>query len=104
MVNAVSLSDFKAALAWLHREWSVNTLLCEGGGEINDALLRENLVDEIFVTLAPKVFAGRTAPTLADGTGATLLSGATPLKLKRRKRVGDEMFLHYIVTNANSPT
>jgi 2,5-diamino-6-(ribosylamino)-4(3H)-pyrimidinone 5'-phosphate reductase len=89
--------DFRAALQWLRREWSVTSLLCEGGGEINNALFRENLVDEIYVTLSPKVFGGRTAPTLADGSGIDSLSEATRLKLKSRRRVGDELFLCYSV-------
>ena len=89
--------DFRAAFAWLRREWKVKRLLCEGGGEINDALLRENMVDEICLTLCPKIFGGRTAPTMADGVGALSLDMATKLKLKSRRRVVDEMFLCYSV-------
>jgi riboflavin-specific deaminase-like protein len=89
--------NFPEALRWLHREWKVKRLLCEGGGEINDALLRADLVDEIYLTLCPKIFGGRTAPTMADGTGASTLAAATHLKLKSRRRVSDELFLHYSV-------
>ena len=89
--------DFPAALRWLHRAWNVHDLLCEGGGEINAALLRANLVDEINVTLCPLVFGGRSAPTLADGLGVDSLDDATRLKLKSQKRVGDELFLTYSV-------
>ena len=94
--------DFTAALEWLHREWKVKRLLCEGGGEINDALLRENLVDEIYLTLCPKIFGGRNAPTLADGVGATSLAAATKLKLKARRRAGDELFLCYSVARSGT--
>jgi 2,5-diamino-6-(ribosylamino)-4(3H)-pyrimidinone 5'-phosphate reductase len=87
--------NFSAALQWLRREWKVRRLLCEGGGEINDALLRANLVDEIYLTLCPTIFGGRTAPTLADGAGAPSLAAATQLKLKSQRHVGDEMFLCY---------
>lgn len=89
--------DFRAALEWLRREWKVKRLLCEGGGEINDALLRSDLVDEIYLTLCPKIFGGRTAPTMADGAGAPSLAAATKLKLKSQRRVGDELFLCYAV-------
>lgn len=85
--------DFTAALAWLRREWKVKRLLCEGGGEINDALLRADLVDEIYLTLCPKIFGGRTAPTLADGIGAPSLAAAIRLQLKSHRRVGKELFL-----------
>ncbi len=89
--------DFTMALEWLRQEWNVKSLLCEGGGEINDALLRANLVDEIYLTLCPKIFGGRTAPTLADGAGAPSLAAATRLKLKSRWCVGEELFLCYSV-------
>ena len=87
--------DFTHALKWLRKEWKVKSLLCEGGGEINAALFRENLVDEIYLTLCPKIFGGRNAPTLADGIGVESLADATRLKLKSQKRVGDELFLVY---------
>ncbi len=89
--------DFSHALKWLRQEWNVKSLLCEGGGEINAALLRAQLVDEIYVTLCPKIFGGRHAPTVADGMGVPFLADATRLKLKSKKRVGDELFLTYSV-------
>ncbi len=89
--------DFSSTLRWLRREWQVRHLLCEGGGEINAALLQEKLVNEIHLTLCPKIFGGRTAPTLADGTGRQHLADATRLQLKSSRRVGDEMFLTYSV-------
>ena len=91
--------DFAAALRWLRKEWNVKRLLCEGGGGINAALFRENLVDEIYMTLCPTVFGGRDAPTMADGTGVKSLKAATPLKLKFSTRIGDELYLVYSVVH-----
>jgi 2,5-diamino-6-(ribosylamino)-4(3H)-pyrimidinone 5'-phosphate reductase len=91
--------NFPAALRWLRREWNVKHLLCEGGGAINGALLEANLVDEIHHTLCPKVFGGRTAPTMADGTGIEHLADAKRLKLKSSRHVGDELFLTYAVVD-----
>jgi 2,5-diamino-6-(ribosylamino)-4(3H)-pyrimidinone 5'-phosphate reductase len=89
--------NFRSALKWLRKEWNVKSLLCEGGGAINEALLGEKLVDEIYVTLCPTVFGGRDAPTMADGLGITSLKKASRMKLKSKKRVGAEMFLCYRV-------
>jgi riboflavin-specific deaminase-like protein len=89
--------NFTEALTWLRKEWHVKRLLCEGGGETNAALFREYLVDELYLTLSPKIFGGRNAPTIADGIGVALLNDATRLKLKSKRRVGDEMFLRYAV-------
>ncbi len=89
--------DFEDALRQLRSKWGVRRLLCEGGGELNDALFRRGLVDEVYLTVAPIVFGGREAPTLADGTGALRLAAATQLKLKRHCRIGAELFLIYRV-------
>ena len=89
--------NFTEALKWLRAEWNVKRLLCEGGGEINAALFREDLVDELYLTLSSKIFGGRNAPTMTDGLGVTSLENATRVKLKSKRRVGDEMFLRYRV-------
>ena len=89
--------DFPFALRWLRKEWGVKRLLCEGGGEINAALLQEGLISEIYVTLCPLVFGGRHAPTLADGTGVRKLADSRRLRLKAAQRVGDELYLVYTV-------
>jgi 2,5-diamino-6-(ribosylamino)-4(3H)-pyrimidinone 5'-phosphate reductase len=44
-------------------------LMVEGGGSLNFELLRLGLVDEVQVYIAPLVFGGAGAPTLADGAG-----------------------------------
>jgi riboflavin-specific deaminase-like protein len=84
--------NFRAALAWLRKKWHVRRLICEGGGELNDALFRANLVDELHLTVCPVIFGGRAAPTIADGAGAGLLSRAAELECQSARRKGDEMF------------
>lgn len=89
--------DFGAAFRWLEKKWRVKKILCEGGGELNTALIRQNLVDEIYVTLCPFIFGGRHAPTLADGIGVSTVAEATKLRIKSVKRIGEELFLVYRV-------
>lgn len=87
--------NWRAALQWLRDEWGVRRLLCEGGGEVNDALFRAGVVDELHLTICPFIFGGRTAPTIVGGLGAASLSAAWPLKLKSSQRVGAELYLVY---------
>lgn len=89
--------DFDFALRWLRREWNVKRLLCEGGGEVNAALIEAGLVNELNLTLCPLIIGGRGAPTMSDGHGFDKLADAAQLRLKSQKRVGDEMFLVYEV-------
>jgi 2,5-diamino-6-(ribosylamino)-4(3H)-pyrimidinone 5'-phosphate reductase len=47
----------------------VDHLMVEGGGTMNFELMRLGLVDELTVYVAPMIFGGASAPTLADGLG-----------------------------------
>src|ERR1039457_4572353 len=84
--------NFREAFCWLRGKWGVKRLLCEGGGGLNDALFRAGLVDELHLTICPKIFGGRNAPTIADGRGFHRLAEALPLQIKSFKRIGNEVF------------
>ena len=90
--------DFPRALAWLQTRWQVRRLACEGGAELNAALFRQRLVDELHLTLCPKIFGGRTAPTIADGPGKPGLSAAAGFQIKSLRRVGGELFAVFTAT------
>lgn len=87
--------DWPATLRWLRAEWNVKRLLCEGGGELNAALFRAGLVDELHLTICPTILGGRLAPTIADGAGMLHLGQATQFQLKSLTRKGAELFAVY---------
>jgi riboflavin-specific deaminase-like protein len=84
--------NFPAALRWLRAQWNVKRLLCEGGGELNDALFRVGLVDEINLTICPKIFGGRDAPTIAEGIRFPKLALAEKFELTSINRKKGELF------------
>lgn len=92
--------NFRRALHWLKQAWGVERLLCEGGGDLNDAMFRAGLVDELHLTVCPKVFGGRRAPTISEGIGFPSLAAAARFRLKSSRRVGAEFFLVYESTAA----
>jgi 2,5-diamino-6-(ribosylamino)-4(3H)-pyrimidinone 5'-phosphate reductase len=53
----------------LLNEHGIQRLMVEGGATINFAMLSAGLVDELFVYVAPLIFGGESAPTLAGGLG-----------------------------------
>jgi riboflavin-specific deaminase-like protein len=84
--------NFRSALRWLWKEWKVRRLLCEGGGDLNDALFRAGLVDELHLTICPKIFGGRHAPTIAEGSGCQRLMDAQGFQIQSARRRQDELF------------
>ena len=84
--------DFVAALRWLREKWNVKRLLCEGGGELNDGLLRAGVVDEIYVTLCPLILGGRCAR--GDFVGHWFLLFPLPFVLRETDPRVDERVGH----------
>jgi riboflavin-specific deaminase-like protein len=58
--------DLAAVLRYMREERGVRGLLCEGGPQLHAQLLDAGLVDELFVTHAPKL-AGGEGPRLVTG-------------------------------------
>lgn len=71
-------------------------ILVEGGGELNWSLLRLGLVDDLTVTISPKIAGGRLATTLVEGDGFDKISQGIRLVLWRLEQKNtDELVLHY---------
>ena len=90
--------DFRRGLRALRQKWKVKRLLCEGGGELDDGLFRAGVVNELHLTICPKILGGRHAPTICDGVGFDTLSKASRLTLKSMNRHQDELFLVFSVS------
>lgn len=88
--------------AWIISELEgrgVKTLLLEAGGELIYRFLEAGFVDEMYVTLCPKLIGGRDTPSLVGGAGfdAGHIKELSPME---HRVVGDEIFLHYRVKRA----
>ncbi len=65
-----------------------------GGGEIVAAMLADDLVDELWLTVCPLLLGGDRAPTPVGGAGFTEAL-APRLELLSAKVIASEVFLHY---------
>lgn len=89
----VDLSEMMQALHGM----GIERLMVEGGGTLNFELIRLGLVDEVSVYVAPMIFGGETAPTMAAGSGLER-GAAVPLKLVHMENWNDGgVLLHYKV-------
>ncbi len=88
--------DLPAAMQHLYA-LGIRRLMVEGGGTLIAALLAANLVDEIFLYLAPLIFGGASAPTLADGPGLPP-DRAIRLRLQNVQPMPEDgLLLHYTI-------
>lgn len=87
--------DLGAALGRLRRDHGVRSVLCEGGGNLNAELLRAGVVDELFLSLAPKLIGGAQGVTIVAGTP---LPEPARLELASLLEHEGELFLRLRVT------
>jgi riboflavin biosynthesis pyrimidine reductase len=66
-VVVLDTPDLTSALAHLRAHHEVRLLLCEGGPMMLAALVRERLLDELFLTLTPQLTGGGSGPALTTG-------------------------------------
>jgi 2,5-diamino-6-(ribosylamino)-4(3H)-pyrimidinone 5'-phosphate reductase len=86
--------ELKAVMQQLWQE-GIRRLLVEGGGTLNDELLRLGLVDDICIFIGPMIFGGGNAPTFVDGYGLSQ-DTAIQLRLLEYDRMDDGgILLHY---------
>jgi 2,5-diamino-6-(ribosylamino)-4(3H)-pyrimidinone 5'-phosphate reductase len=85
--------DLVRALQWLKQEYRVGRLLVEGGPRLNRALISCGLIDELFLTVAPKLLGGTPDDT------RTIIEGSLPLPKDLRlisiHLASGEIFLRY---------
>jgi riboflavin-specific deaminase-like protein len=83
--------DLAEAMRYLRRERGVRALLCEGGPRLHGQLEAAGLVDELFLTLAPKLRGDGGAPSLVEGE----LPAVVGLELAWLLEEDGELFARY---------
>jgi 2,5-diamino-6-(ribosylamino)-4(3H)-pyrimidinone 5'-phosphate reductase len=87
--------DLSLALEKIGAQFGVRTLMLEGGGRINGSMLRDGLIDEVSVLIAPVADMRVGTPALFDVDG-----DGTPRRLTLEsveRRSGDVLWLRYRV-------
>ncbi len=95
-LNEGATVDLPAMMAVLGTRYGIKRLACEGGPTLFRSLVLAGLVDEVHLTLCPRIFGGRNAPTLT-GLAREFLPASVGLELRAMEVIGDECFLRYRV-------
>ena len=73
----------------------IKKIVLEGGGTVNWAFVKQNLIDEAIITIAPYILGGKNSTSLVEGSGFKNLDDATKLKLKKIQKNRNELVLFY---------
>jgi riboflavin-specific deaminase-like protein len=98
--DQVNLSE---VLDDLYETRQVRTLVCEGGPRLAKALAELDVLDELFVTIAPILSGGANAPSMLGRPGA-FLSFSRSYRLESMKVEADECYLHYVADRPSCTT
>ncbi|MBJ6363470.1 bifunctional diaminohydroxyphosphoribosylaminopyrimidine deaminase/5-amino-6-(5-phosphoribosylamino)uracil reductase RibD [Paenibacillus sp. MAHUQ-46] len=82
--------DLKAALKRL-AELDIGSILLEGGGRLNGAMLEAQLVDKMILFFAPKIIGGQTAPVSFSLDGWNRMADAVRLGGMQAEQVGEDL-------------
>jgi riboflavin-specific deaminase-like protein len=102
-LSAVDHLSLKEVLNDLYERHQVRTLVCEGGPQLAKALAELNVVDELFLTVAPLIAGGASAPGVLGAPG-TFLPFSRIYRLKSMKVEAAECYLHYVADRPSCTT
>ena len=73
----------------------IKTVLVEGGGTVHWEFIKNNLFDELIITLSPFLIGGENAISFVEGRGFEKISNSPTLKLTSIKRLKNHLVLNY---------
>ncbi len=95
--------DFSNLFIRMKGEYGAKKVTIQSGGTLNAQLLKENLIDEVSIVVAPCLIGGEETPSLVDGPSHTTeedLLKIHPLKLIENKTLENSyLHLRYLVLN-----
>ncbi len=74
---------------------NIGIILVEGGGTVNWEFVKQNLFDELIITISPFLIGGNDAISFIHGKGFDKISKSPKLQLKSIKRLKNHLVLNY---------
>ena len=90
--------DLRAVLEELYKK-GVCTVFIECGGKLAGAFLRENLIDEIYQFIAPKVVNDNFAKSCFDGDSLEKIADCKRFSIYESQLIGDDVLIKTILKN-----
>lgn len=78
-------------------EAKIDSILLEGGGILNEGMLREGLIDEVTAFIAPKIIGGGNALSPVEGKGIDRMADAVRLHDISMRQIGQDIVVEGLV-------
>lgn len=92
--NHINLNELIYKLGSMH----IDSVLIEGGSNINFSVLNNNLANKIYTFIAPKIFGGSNAKTPVSGIGFDKVDNKIKLKQQNIIQFDDDILIESEVT------
>jgi diaminohydroxyphosphoribosylaminopyrimidine deaminase/5-amino-6-(5-phosphoribosylamino)uracil reductase len=89
---SMAKKDFNIIIKKLN-SFSIKKILIEGGSEIISSALFSNVVDDVYIFIAPKVIGGKTAVQIVGGNGVKKIAEALIVKNMSVKKIGSDFLI-----------
>lgn len=74
---------------------NIDSILLEGGGELNESALKYGIVNRCEVYMASKILGGKDAKTPVEGLGVEKVTEAITMNLDKVSKVGEDLLLEF---------
>ena len=88
--------DLRAVLEELYKQ-GVCTVFVECGGKLAGAFLRENLIDEIYQFIAPKIVNDNSAKSCFDGDSLEKIADCKKFRIYDTQLVGEDILIKMVL-------
>lgn len=82
-------------------ELEIDSVLLEGGGQLNASALQAGIVDKVMAFIAPKIVGGKDAKTPVEGVGVCKMDEAITLHSINIEKFGDDILVEGYVNNVH---
>lgn len=90
--------DLRAVLEELYKK-GICTVFVECGGKLAGAFLKENLIDEIYQFIAPKIVNDNSAKSCFDGESVEKIADCKKFKIYDTQLIGEDVMIKTILEN-----
>lgn len=95
IITGTSNVSLKSLIRILYKK-KISKILVEGGGTVNWEFIKNNLIDELFITVSPYIIGGSDSISLVEGIGFSKVMDSPKLSLKSTRRLKNHLVLHYV--------